>query len=119
MGSGTKSPQASVPPPSQPPPQPVSSSALAQSWLRFVLPSLADLTFVALLLCFALGPLSQKLLSDGDIGWHVRNGQQVLTTHTLPHTDSFSSTMSGKPWFAWEWLYDSLIGGIYNVSGLD
>ena len=119
MVSDTKSPQAAVTTPSPNAPDPVPSSAFAKSWLRFVFPSLADVIFVALLLCFALGPLSQKLLSDGDIGWHIRNGQEILRSHSLPSTDSFSSTMNGKPWFAWEWLYDALIGGIYNVSGLN
>jgi hypothetical protein len=119
MGSGTKSPQTSVPAPLQTAPLPASSSAFTKSWLRFAFPSLPDLIFVALLVCFALGPLSQKLLSDGDIGWHIRNGQQILISHSLPRTDSFSSTMSGRPWFAWEWLYDAGIGAIYNIVGLN
>jgi len=118
MGSGTKSPQAEVPTPSPTAPGPF-SSAIAQSLLRFVLPSLADVIFVTLLLCFALGQLSQKLLSDGDIGWHIRTGQQILAVSSLPRTDPFSSSMNGKPWFAWEWLYDALVGEIYNVSRLN
>jgi hypothetical protein len=87
--------------------------------LRCLLPSLRDVIFVALLLSFSLGPLSQKLLSDGDIGWHIRNGQQILSTRTLPRTDSFSSTMQGQPWFAWEWLYDAGIGTIYDAASLN
>jgi hypothetical protein len=51
-----------------------------------------------------------RLLGDAGIGWHIRTGQQILATHTISHVDSFSSTMAGKPWFAWEWLYDVVVG---------
>jgi hypothetical protein len=50
--------------------------------------------------------LSNRPLADADIGWHIRTGEQILATHSLPRTDPFSSTMQGQPWFAWEWLYD-------------
>ena len=95
------------------------SQPLSPSWLRFALPSLPDLIFVALLFSFAVAPLSQKLLSDGDIGWHIRNGQLIANLRVLPRTDVFSSTMNGQPWFAWEWLYDAMIGAVYNAGGLN
>lgn len=82
------------------------------------MPSLADVLFVVLLCATAtlLGPF---LLSDSDIGWHIRNGGHILATHSVPHTDYFSSTMAGQPWFAWEWLYDLIISTIHSVAGLD
>jgi hypothetical protein len=54
--------------------------------------------------------LSQRLLNDAGIGWHIRTGQLILQTHSVPKVDPFSSTMGGKPWFAWEWLYDVVVG---------
>ena len=63
--------------------------------------------------------LSRRLLGDADIGWHIRNGQQIARTHILPRTDSFSSTMAGKPWYAWEWLYDWGIGFVHHRAGLN
>jgi hypothetical protein len=95
------------------------SQPLSPSWLRLALPSLPDVIFIALLFSFAVGPLSQKLLSDGDIGWHIRNGQLIVNLRVLPRTDVFSSTMNGQPWFAWEWLYDAIIGAVYNTTGLN
>jgi hypothetical protein len=74
------------------------------------MPSVADLIFVALLCLLVFTPLSLRLLGDAGIGWHIRTGQQILATHAIPHVDSFSSTMNGKPWFAWEWLYDVVVG---------
>jgi len=97
----------------------VGKSSNSPTWVRAILPSVSDLIFVLLLVALTFGILSSRLLSDADIGWHVRNGQQILSTHVLPREDSFSSSMSGKPWYAWEWLYDVVIGAIYNVAGLN
>jgi hypothetical protein len=85
----------------------------------FLLPSAADLIFIVLLFALTYGALAPAMLGDADIGWHIRNGQNVLATHTIPHTDSFSATMSGRPWFAWEWLYDALIAFIHRHAGLN
>ncbi|HEV2688066.1 MAG TPA: hypothetical protein VGV35_05915, partial [Bryobacteraceae bacterium] len=89
------------------------------AWVRLAMPSAADLIFVALLSVLAFTPLSVRLLGDAGIGWHIRAGQQILATHTIPRVDSFSSTMAGKPWFAWEWLYDLLVGRLEATLGLN
>lgn len=88
-------------------------------WARLLFPSVTDLIFVALLVSLSCGVMPQRLLGDAGTGWHIRDGQQIVSTHTLPRTDSFSSTMSGKRWYAWEWLYDSMIGLIFNAAGLN
>ena len=46
-------------------------------------------------------------------------GKSSLRTHSVPHTDSFSYTRGGQPWYAWEWLYDLAIGAIHHVAGLN
>ena len=74
------------------------------------MPSVTDLMFVGILCVLLFTPLSVRLLGDAGIGWHIRTGQQILATHSVPHVDPFSSTMAGKPWFAWEWLYDAVVG---------
>jgi hypothetical protein len=83
------------------------------------MPSVADLIFVALLTVLVFTPLSVRLLGDAGIGWHIRTGQQILATHAIPRVDSFSSTMAGKPWFAWEWLYDVVVGQLEASLGLN
>jgi len=88
-------------------------------WLRWVLPSLADLIFVALLCALVFTSLSVKLLGDAGIGWHIRTGQQILHMHSIPRVDSFSSVVQGKPWFAWEWLYDVIVGFLDFACGLN
>ncbi len=87
--------------------------------MRVAMPSSADLIFIALLGVLVFTPLSVKLLGDAGIGWHIRTGQQILLTHAIPRVDLFSSTMQGRPWFAWEWLYDVIAGWLDARLGLN
>jgi hypothetical protein len=97
-----------------------SSSAIeTPAWIRVAMPSAADLIFCALLGALVFTPLSVRLLGDAGIGWHIRTGQQILASHAIPRVDSFSSTMAGKPWFAWEWLYDLAVGWLESTLGLN
>src|SRR5882672_8278253 len=88
-------------------------------WPRFLLPSVRDLVFLLAFWALLVGPLSNRPLADADIGWHIRTGEQILATHSVPRVDSFSSTMQGQPWIAWEWLYDALLGVVYGSMGLN
>src|ERR1019366_825957 len=94
------------------PAQPTSSA------LRFLVPSVRDIIFIFLFWSLLAGPLANRPLADADIGWHIRNGEQILATHSLPRSDPFSSTMQGQPWFAWEWLYDIPLGILHQACGL-
>jgi len=87
--------------------------------LRFLLPSVRDIIFIFLFWSVLAGPLSNRPLADPDIGWHIRSGEQILATHSLPRTDPFSSTMQGQPWFSWEWLYDVALGILHQACGLN
>jgi hypothetical protein len=95
------------------------SVTAARAWLRFLIPSTCDLVFVLLLLGLAWGTLAQGLLRDAGIGWHIRTGQLILGTRSIPHTDPFSSTMPGKAWYAWEWLFDAVVGIAHHLAGLN
>lgn len=86
---------------------------------RFLLPSARDIIFIFLFWSVLVGTLSKFPLADPDIGWHIRTGEQILITHTLPRTDPYSSTMHGQPWFAWEWLYDLVLGILHHLCGLN
>ncbi|MGO9127263.1 MAG: hypothetical protein ACLP6G_20535 [Terriglobales bacterium] len=101
---------------SQTEPQP---SSATRRWLHFLAPSASDVIFVTLLFGLSCGALGRLLLRDAGIGWHLRNGQQMLLTHASTRTDSFSSTMNGKPWYAWEWLYDVVFAMIHQALGLN
>jgi len=97
----------------QTPTQPRSSA------LRLLMPSVGDMVFIFLFWSLLAGPLSNRPLADADIGWHIRAGERILATHSLPRTDPFSSTMQGQPWFCWEWLYDIMLGVLHRACGLN
>jgi len=100
-------------------PQTAAAPPATGRWFHFLVPSVVDVLFVTLLFGLSCGALGRLLLRDASIGWHIRNGQQILLTHAITRTDPFSSTMSGKPWYAWEWLYDAGIAAVHQVLGLN
>jgi hypothetical protein len=87
--------------------------------MRAAMPSVTDIVFVSLLGVLIFTPLSVRLLGDAGIGWHIRTGQVIIATHAIPRVDPFSSTMAGKPWFAWECLYDVVVGVLESRLGLN
>ena len=87
--------------------------------IAHILPSLTDLSFLMPLI-FVFGKLdgARTLLFDADTGWHVRTGEWILAHHQVPHTDLFSFSRPGAPWFAWEWLWDVLFAMLHQRWGL-
>ena len=84
---------------------------------RWIVPSLADLLLAALVLRPYLLPGGlEELLSDASVGMHIRTGDLIRSTGSLPHTDPFSFALPGKEWFAWE--LDLLYPGIAQPRGI-
>lgn len=84
------------------------------------MPSLSDWFFVFLItwLFLATKPGWDRLLGDGDTGWHIRTGELILAAKAVPRTDPFSFSKPGAEWFAWEWLADVVLGGLHELLGL-
>jgi hypothetical protein len=84
-----------------------------------LLPSMADFAFL-LPIIFLLARMNgvKTLLGDGDTGWHIRTGDWILANHQVPATDLFSYTKPGQPWFAWEWLSETLFAWLHARGGL-
>ena len=87
--------------------------------LAYLLPSASDLIFLVIFFALSYGALAPGMLGDADVGWHIRSGELILASRAVPHTDSFSATKAGQPWFAWEWLYDVLLALIHARTGLN
>ena len=87
--------------------------------LRFF-PSSRDVVVLLpwLLLLSSHAGVSQ-LLGDGDTGWHIRTGEWILDQGTVPRQDLFSFTAEGRPWYAWEWLWDVCFGWLHRQAGLE
>lgn len=87
-----------------------------KSWL---VPDLAlTLALVTALSLFFVYGGATALFSDSDTGWHIRNGERIISSGLLPHTDPFSFSKPGGPWIAWEWGSDALMGAVNRVAGL-
>jgi len=59
----------------------------------------------------------QSVSLDPDLWWHLKTGEQIIDTHSIPHVDDFSFTKQGSEWVAHEWLSEVIIAGIYRLSG--
>jgi hypothetical protein len=72
---------------------------------------------VLLSMIFVLA-VRQSVSLDPDLWWHLKAGQQIVDTRSIPHTDDFSFTRQGSEWVAHEWLSEVTIEGIYRLTGL-
>jgi hypothetical protein len=61
--------------------------------------------------------LAARNITDPDFWWHLRTGQYIVETRSVPHVDSYSFTRQGHRWVAHEWLSEILIYGLYRVAG--
>ncbi|HZQ04940.1 MAG TPA: hypothetical protein VFD70_00045 [Anaerolineae bacterium] len=70
------------------------------------------------ILFVALFTMSVREISDPDFWWHLRTGQYIVETGTIPHTDPFAFTAQGKEWVTHEWLSEVIIYALYRVGEL-
>jgi hypothetical protein len=62
-----------------------------------------DVAWAALVV---LVPVLVSLLSrmgTTDLTYHVRAGEGILNTHSLPHVDTYTFTVAGQPWLDQQW----------------
>lgn len=84
---------------------------------RIFIPSIADLFFVTVLLALFFSK-ETFLLADGDTGYHIRAGEQILRTGSVPRFDMFSLHTPPLPWTAHEWLSEVLMAAAHQLFGL-
>src|SRR5438093_3221753 len=85
----------------------------------WLLPNLVGIVFtVTLLQVLFLSAGVPRLFHDSDTGWHVRNGEAILSTAAVPRADRFSYTRDGSPWFAWGWFSDAVFGAVHRFAVL-
>jgi hypothetical protein len=84
---------------------------------KYFVPSLSHFLFLAnfLILLFSQG---KSLLYDGDTGYHIRAGEYILDTFSIPRHDIFSFLTPPLPWTAHEWLSEVIMALIHRASGL-
>jgi hypothetical protein len=62
---------------------------------------------------------ASRPLSDADFWWHLKTGEFIFKTGSIPRTDFFSFTNYGKPWVAHEWLSEVIFYAIYSRLGFN
>ena len=83
----------------------------------YLVPRLRDIFFIAIFIAvLMLGP--RMLNMDGDLPRHLRMGQLILDTGSVPVTEPFVYPYLGKPYVTHEWLSTVIFAIIYNFSGL-
>jgi hypothetical protein len=55
--------------------------------------------------------------NDPDLWWHLKTGQVIWTTHSIPTSDVFSHTAAGHLWMPHEWLSELSLYGAYLAGG--
>ena len=98
--------------------RPAKAPPLDSRLLDLLLPKTSDLLFLAVFLTIVFTSYSAHLLYDNSIGWHIRNGDFILATGSIPRVDHFSYTMAGQPWYSWEWLFDVVLSLVHRLDGL-
>jgi tetratricopeptide (TPR) repeat protein len=68
-----------------------------------------------LLLTFLLGAFPLK---DTDIYWHLRTGDLIRQTGTVPRTDIFTFTSEGRPWIDLHWLFQIAVSWVHEHGGV-
>jgi hypothetical protein len=59
----------------------------------------------------------RERFDDPDMWWHLKIGEVIWTTHTIPATDLFSYTTNHHASITHEWLSELLIYGAYRFGG--
>lgn len=73
---------------------------------------------IAFCLTFALVLFLPPILNDGDTLWQIRTGEWILNHHAIPGIDPFSFTAGDRPWFAHEWLAETILAFAWRAGGM-
>ncbi|HMQ68474.1 MAG TPA: hypothetical protein PKC58_05760 [Ignavibacteria bacterium] len=72
---------------------------------------------VILFFVFLILLTSFKITGDDDVFWHLATGRYIVETHHVPSTDIFGFVTEGQEWMPFEWGWDVITYGLYNIGG--
>ncbi len=81
-------------------------------------PSIADILFLVVAPLTAITRTVKLTHSDGDLAAHIRMGQVILDTGTIPGRSLASFTASNDPLVAHAWLSEVILATLFSVGGL-
>ena len=88
-----------------------------KKYISFLIPSIVDIIFISLFLLLAFSA-GKDLLGDVDTGYHIRAGEYILNTFSIPKDDIFSFITPTLPWIAHEWLSEVIMALVHKAFGL-
>jgi MFS family permease len=56
-------------------------------------------------------------LSSVDLAYHLRAGDEILTTRAIPAVDTWTFTAAGLPWVDQQWGAQAILAAIYGLGG--
>jgi len=62
--------------------------------------------------------LNTSVIRPNDFWWHLRTGQIIVESRTIPATDLFSFTRAGQPWINESWLMQVVLYVIHRAGDL-
>ena len=92
-------------------------SGTKKSLSFLLIPSIADIIFISLFLHLSFSA-GKALLNDGDTGYHIRAGEYIIDTCSIPKHDIFSFLTPPLPWTAHEWLSEIIMAMFHSAFGL-
>src|SRR2546425_3499467 len=82
------------------------TSSKSATWLRRVFSFPVLLAVLLALLTFLT---CRNRFQDPDMWWHLRIGEFIWHSHSLPDHDVYSYTTNGHSWIPHEWLAEVII----------
>ena len=83
---------------------------------RNLLPSIPQIIFLGVFLFLTLE--DSQLLGDADTGFHIRAGEYMLATLSIPDADIFSHLTPPLKWTLHEWLSELIMASVHRMAGL-
>lgn len=59
----------------------------------------------------------RERFNDSDMWWHLKVGEIIWNTHTIPTSDQFSFTTNNHAWIPHEWLAEVSIYAVWKFGG--
>jgi hypothetical protein len=63
-------------------------------------------------------PLCLFKVESLDFGWHLKAGEYIWTTHSIPTHDIFTYISEGNRWVDSHWLFQLVLYGVHAVGGI-
>lgn len=82
-----------------------------------LIPSIGQFIFIAIFLVLSAYQ-GDKLLGDGDTGYHIRLGEYILDNLTIPKLDLYRFFLPPSPQVPHAWLSEVLMAIAYRLAGL-